>query len=255
MPSPSRRHSAEAARPQPLRAADLLDVWEQGRGQAKIARALTILARSLSSADRDALADLPVGERDALLLQLRELSFGPVAECVARCPACDATIEFAVPVRELLVERSVEAESVVDWQGVRLRVRPVTSRDQLSLAGLTDPGAMTDILLRRCTAVMEAPSGTVEAVPPAAADRVAAEMARLDPGADLSFKLTCPSCSTAWTSLFDVASYVWREVDAAAHGLTADVHALATAYGWSESEILSLTPVRRRAYLERVGAR
>jgi hypothetical protein len=33
-----------------------------------------------------------------------------------------------------------------------------------------------------------------------------------------------------------------------------DVHTLASAYGWSESEILSLNPARREFYLEMVRA-
>jgi hypothetical protein len=33
-----------------------------------------------------------------------------------------------------------------------------------------------------------------------------------------------------------------------------DVHELASAYGWRESEILALSPQRRQAYLELVRA-
>ena len=118
-----------------------------------------------------------------------------------------------MPIREMLVERSAHAEGIVDWQGVRLRVRPATSRDQLALVGLTDHSAMVDILLQRCAALVERPPGvTVDRVPPAATEIVAAEMTRLDPGADLRFTLSCPSCRTTWTSVFDVASYFWREV-------------------------------------------
>ena len=32
-----------------------------------------------------------------------------------------------------------------------------------------------------------------------------------------------------------------------------DIHALARAYGWSESDILALPPRRRQAYLELVA--
>ena len=253
--STSRRGSHGAVAPQPLRPADLLAVWDEGRGQPTVARALTILGRGVPAADREALADLPVGERDARLLHLRELSFGPVAECLARCPACEAAIEFPVSIRDLLLDGAGDAEAVVEWRGLRLRVRPATSRDQLSLSGLTDPGAMVTALLQRCAAVIDPPSDDVAgAVPAEATECVAAEMSRLDPGADLRFTLSCPSCQASWTSMFDVASYVWREIDAAARRLIADVHALAMAYGWSESEILDLTPARRRAYLELVGS-
>ena len=36
--------------------------------------------------------------------------------------------------------------------------------------------------------------------------------------------------------------------------LLMDVHLLARAYGWSEAEVLALSPARRRFYLEMVEA-
>jgi hypothetical protein len=248
------KYDAGRAAPRPLGSADLVGVWEEALHQSHVARALAILRRAIPEADPDGLADLPVGKRDALLLELRELSFGPVAECVAACPACKATLEFSVTVRDLLVADSPTLESVVEWQGMRLRIRPATSRDQLSLAGLTDPDAMAGVLLQRCALPVNAAEGERTAhVPQEAADLVASEMARLDPGADLRFALSCPACGATWTNVFDAASFLWREVEVAARRLLSEVHALATAYGWSESEILNLSPTRRRAYLRLTG--
>lgn len=243
---------ADVVRPRPLGPQELLAVWETGRRQAAADRALTILTHGLPALERETLADLPVGTRDALLLQVRELTFGDVAECLAQCPGCEATVEFPVSLTELGVEGWSGTEAVVEHEGMGLRVRPVTSRDLLALTGLPDASAMAAVLLRRC---VRPDAGAEAEVPPAAAPLVVAEMARLDPGADLRFSLSCPSCDARWTVLFDVASYLWREVDAAARTLLAEVHALASAYGWPESEILRLTPARRRAYLELTGAR
>ena len=80
---PSSTSQCDAHLPQPLQAADLLTAWEQGHDQVKVARALTVLCHGLRAADRDAIADLPVGQRNSLLLQLWELSFGPVGMCRA----------------------------------------------------------------------------------------------------------------------------------------------------------------------------
>jgi hypothetical protein len=43
-------------------------------------------------------------------------------------------------------------------------------------------------------------------------------------------------------------------MDARARALLAEVHSLARAYGWTEPEILALSPQRRAAYLEMAGA-
>jgi hypothetical protein len=51
---------------------------------------------------------------------------------------------------------------------------------------------------------------------------------------------------------FDVGSFVWTEFSVWAQKRLEEVHLLASAYGWSEAEILELSPVRRRYYVEAV---
>ena len=75
-------------------------------------------------------------------------------------------------------------------------------------------------------------------------------MAKADPQADVQFALTCPQCGHNWSSSLDVASYVWSEISARAIRLFNDVHALASAYGWRETDILSMSAARRQIYLE-----
>ena len=104
----------------PWRPADLLDVWEQGRVQGPAPRALTLLASGFPGADAETLVDLPIDQRDALLLELRERTFGPLAERVAACPACRETVEFTVRLRDLHTAAPARAHGEVEWQGARL---------------------------------------------------------------------------------------------------------------------------------------
>jgi hypothetical protein len=53
--------------------------------------------------------------------------------------------------------------------------------------------------------------------------------------------------------LFDMLAYFWSEIQMGARRLLREIHVLASAYGWRESEILTLSAARRRAYLELVG--
>jgi hypothetical protein len=46
---------------------------------------------------------------------------------------------------------------------------------------------------------------------------------------------------------------LWREIESMAGRLLRDVHALASAYGWHEKDILALSPVRRQFYLTLIG--
>ncbi|MGW0209347.1 hypothetical protein ACWDZ8_27315, partial [Streptomyces sp. NPDC003233] len=89
-----------------------------------------------------------------------------------------------------------------------------------------------------------------EALPEHVRRRVAQAAAAADPAADIRLNLACPACGHAASAELDIASYLWAELDAWARGTLQDVHLLAGHYGWSESEILALSPLRRRYYLE-----
>jgi hypothetical protein len=74
-------------------------------------------------------------------------------------------------------------------------------------------------------------------------------MEALDPLAEIRISLTCPQCNHKWDAWFDIAGYFWAEIQDWAEKTLAAVHQLARAYGWSEGEILELSPVRRQLYL------
>jgi len=66
--------------------------------------------------------------------------------------------------------------------------------------------------------------------------------------------LTCPACGHAFRVSFDIVSYFWSEVEDWAHRVLVDIHTLAAAYGWSERQILALSPMRRQLYVDMVRA-
>ena len=59
----------------------------------------------------------------------------------------------------------------------------------------------------------------------------------------------CPSCEVVLNEPLDLAAFCWAEVEARAPRLMAEVHTLASHYGWSEADILAMSRVRRNAYL------
>jgi hypothetical protein len=86
------------------------------------------------------------------------------------------------------------------------------------------------------------PAPVVEAVEQA--------MAALDPAAELHLSLTCPECGHAWPEYLDPVAFLSVEIEAMARQTLEEVHMLASTYGWSEAEVLALSPWRRRQYLE-----
>jgi hypothetical protein len=75
-------------------------------------------------------------------------------------------------------------------------------------------------------------------------------MALADPFAETRLTLQCPGCGNAWEEWLDMVSFFWAEVEARARRVFLEIHTLASAYGWTEGEVLSLSDGRRAMYLE-----
>lgn len=231
---------------------ELLAVWERCSGRTPAERGVELLA--LASPDEP--AELTVGRRDELLLDLRERTFGSRLAAGGRCAACGESVEFSLDADELHVaESEPPAELSLAVDRYELRFRLATGGDLAAVSRAPSAEIARGRLLERC--VVEARHDGAEVpvatLPPAVTVALAERMAAADPQADVALALTCPACGHSWTAAFDPASFLWSELDTWARQTLHDVHTLATAYGWSESEVLALG-ARRRVYLELVGA-
>jgi hypothetical protein len=204
------------------------------------------------------LARLTVGQRDALLMRLRERTFGRAIAGFAQCPRCDTRLQFTLDLDDYDVEgalaRRLPPEEVLRLEGWELRFRLPTGRDLAAAARQPDEAGARRVLLERC--VMGA-RREGEPVPPGELPEevvavVGARMEELDPLAWLSLAIDCARCGHQWLVLFDVAALLWSEIAGTAERLLGEVRALALAYGWSESEILAMSSARRRFYLQQV---
>jgi hypothetical protein len=236
-----------------LSAGELLGVWERGLAQSPAQRALIMLAVASRNLPIEELALLTVGERDALLLSLREETFGPQLESLTSCPACAERLEFQITTFDLRPAASPNKDPFqMNAAGHGIEFRLPTALDVASLDPAADPTTNRRLLLQRC--VLAARRGDAEIPPAELPDEAVAEltqrMAAADPQADLQLSLACPGCQHTWQAPLDIVSYFWSEIQAWATRLLREIHALASAYGWNEAEVLALSSWRRRAYLE-----
>ncbi len=79
-------------------------------------------------------------------------------------------------------------------------------------------------------------------------------MALADPLAEIRIALRCPGCGNESAETLDIVSFLWGEIQARAKRLLWEVHAIASVYGWSEAQVLSLSATRRSHYVEMVQA-
>ena len=243
-----------------LTARAALQAWEQGQPFGPQGRALALLQAALPEIDRERLRKLPIGQRDALLVRLRQRTFGHTVRGFARCDECGASLEFDLDLRSFDAAGQLRERRPPEWlsvDGFEIFFRLPDSTDFAAVADTcieTETARMR--LLERC--VLEARRadqpvalGELSAV---AIDRLGERMEELDPLAELPLAIDCDSCSHRWLTLFDAGTFLWQDISLSAQRLLDEVHALATAYGWSEPQILALSAARRQYYIEKAMA-
>ncbi len=234
--------------------AQLLQVWERGGDPSAAARGLLLLGCSCDEYSAETQAALPLGRRDALLLELRERLFGAAIDAVATCPQCAATVEATFRCDDLRLPNAEAAASTLEHasHGIRVQFRLPDSNDLLALESCGDAGAARGLLLERCVLVAQRGGESREpcSLPHELQAELAQAMAQADPQADLQLAFRCPDCDHDWQPLFDIARFLWQELHAWALHMLREVDTLAATYHWAEADILALSPRRRQAYLE-----
>ena len=80
-----------------LAAPEILEVWEHSAERRPAERSLALLAAACPERTYDGLLEMIVGDRDTLLLAVRELTFGHELTALARCPACAESVGILDP--------------------------------------------------------------------------------------------------------------------------------------------------------------
>jgi hypothetical protein len=212
-----------------------------------------LLACALPERSAAELWGLGIGRRDALLLDLRRCLFGRALELVGACPACGELLECSLDIEMLRGEQGAYAAEPCELDGYCVLLRAPTSLDLHSALGQESHERARAVLLERCVAeVRDAHGGalTLASLSDAQLSELVKRLRELDGQADVRVQLACAACQHTWRAPFDIATYLWSEVDSWARRTLRDVHCLARAYGWSEAESLALSATRRRFYLE-----
>ncbi len=242
----------------PLSADQILRIWEIGQRQHPVDQALTLLAFACPEQSAAQLASLTVGQRDAALLTLREMTFGPIFNCFVHCPECAEQLEFTLNVTDVRLADSgqlLNQEYAFVAEGFDIKFRLPNSWDLAAIANCHNPEAGKAILLQRCLLQVHHNGCVISSqeLPPQITTQIATQMAQVDPQAEMLLDLCCPACNYEWQILFDIVSFFWAELNNQAKRLLLEVHQLARHYSWREADILSMSAMRRNLYLELIG--
>ncbi len=241
----------------PLGADRILRIWEIGQGQHPIDRALTFLTFACPEKTTDELASLTIGQRDAYLLTLREISLGPQLNGFTECPKCRERLEFHLNVADIRMSdpnTTVVQHHIFQIEQLELQFRLPNSWDLAAILDCQDVIAADTLLLQRC--LLQANQNGIpisyDRLSPEVINQLAEQIAAADPQSEILLNLNCSACGHEWQSLFDIVSFFWTEINAQAKRLLREVHLLARFYGWREADILSMSALRRQLYLDLV---
>ncbi|WP_233841172.1 hypothetical protein [Dyella sp. 2HG41-7] len=232
----------------------LLAACEQAQCEHALLRPIALLAATLPEYERDRLLNLPMSQRNRLLLQLHRISFGPTLDGYADCPQCGAGMELSLSIGELLESLSDDPTTTwIEWMDAAQprSLRQVTTADLLASTYLADGALAEEHVLRRCLGM---DSSSNQALSDESWQRARAFFDRLHADSELRCALLCPECQHEAMWDVDLGDFIWRKAHHAARRLVVDIHTLAMHYGWRESDIAGMSPARRDAYLELLSA-
>jgi hypothetical protein len=205
----------------------------------------------------ESLAALSIGERDARLAAIYECLFGDTLHAFAECPQCAERLEYSMSTNDLEFtsnqHRGAEGLTVA-WGATSLRLRLPNSLDLRAIQGCGSLADARSMLAQRCVVPEHDGAALSRELPDAAIERIAERLSAADPHAERLINLTCAGCAHHWQVLLDIEGFLWVKIAWLAKRLLREVHVLARSYGWREADILGMTTVRRRFYLELAGA-
>jgi hypothetical protein len=247
-------------------------MWDRGGSCDSVGHALLLLRFSQEARGDvvdEHLAATQVGHSNVHLLELCRCLLGlSRLSAVADCPKCGKMLDTSIAIDPLLQclrmnERDQSAtttgasiEAMVGDFEFSLRVAELSDLHAAARAGNTLRARRA--LLDRCVRSVKRESLsplTIEDVPPDVLDAVSEQLSRHDPVAELNVAIKCPECSHPFEAGLDPAAFAWSALESMARRLQTEVVTLAEAFGWTESEVLALTPRRRQTYLNLLSDR
>lgn len=226
---------------------EYLAVWESGSALDPVRRAVAVLA-AIQGESPEQCAEVDVGSRDVLLGRLLATLTGPTAFAVSDCAGCGALLDVPVDVAAVCAfpvhEPGATLTTAVDDEPVSYRLP--TSEDLLAVADEPPPAARRALLARCLDLDLTGMADDDVAHIGEAVERAMDEAA---PAGAIDLVVRCPACAHVAGLPLDVPTLLWAEIEMQAANVLEDVHVLATAYGWTEADVLALGPLRRAAYL------
>lgn len=203
--------------------------------------------------------NLPVGDRIALILQLRKITFGSILHCTIQCPNCTNTLSIDLQVDSLLQHPNPNPQTTypLKLENYSITLRPLNGSDLEALTLNQTPPTLVAVnlaekLLRSC--ILSSDPALPELLNSQFQEQLSLTLSQIDNQADLTLNITCPCCNKIFQTSLDVEDFFFQEVASRYPQLEREIHWIALHYHWSEKNILSLASSKRKRYVELINA-
>jgi len=164
--------------------------------------------------DEALVSAMHLGDRDYLLLRLRQIELGDAVHQVMRCPGCGERVDVDFAISELPVRRLAAPEPayrlVLGGHSVVLRLPTGADQQAVEALALRNPAAANTLLFSRVVLEFDGHAPTeddLRAWPPALRAELAAWLDANTPGPDLFLDLACPHCKSDMSYAFDLPAF------------------------------------------------
>jgi hypothetical protein len=217
---------------------------------------------------------LTIGDRIALLLYLRGLTYGNNLQCVITCPKCKEIMSLNISIPDIISSSFLtapKAEYEINVEEFVLKIRPLNGADLESIifSNYKDRNYNNDNdnnnkstnnkaeqLIRSCIISSNPQISDGSSITKLGQDFFAiigSKLEEIDPLAEIFYNLSCPCCHDSFRASFNAEDFVLRDIQLRKSQLEREVHWLAFNYHWNEETILSLPVTRRRLYVELIN--
>jgi hypothetical protein len=220
----------------------------------------------------DVARNLLIADRQYLLLKLRQATFGEQVQativCVNEECANRMDIDFStddVPVTESIERRLVyemtlsQEAALADADGVShthvaFRLPNGSDHELITPVLARDESRASQMLLERCVQKIGV-NGLMEEVGVSQLSTLACmeieqQMEAVAPQVELTMEGECPECGAEFAVPFDLERFFFNELRTSLDLLYREVHYLAYHYHWSEREIMEMSRLKRRRYIQ-----
>lgn len=239
----------------PISAEQLLLIWQQVHSYSMLPKTLLLLEMITPESKKTDVGLLSIGQRDTRLLQLRKYLFGSTLHNTTICPECNTKMEWDMDLQDLIIQEvdnsEFSLEHTIEVDNFKIRFRLPNSKDILMILSKDDDKSKSNALINNCILEIKAinSNNKIKSIPKKIIRTLAEKIPELDPAADIRMNITCPSCENRWMVVFDIMSYLWWEIDNWVQKTLQEVYILASAFGWSEKDILNMDAERRHIYI------